>query len=64
MVLVVVLFGSRAFSGVEVDQSEDPESIKLIENAGDCKATGIGLQNDRLLRVEMLKDRCVTKCYF
>ena len=35
IVRVIVLFGSRAFSGVEVDWSEDPECVELIENAGD-----------------------------
>jgi len=31
---VVVLFGTSAFSRVEVKRSENPESIILVENAG------------------------------
>jgi len=61
---VVVLFGIGAFSRVEVDRWEDPESVELIENAGDCEAAGIGRQNDQLLRVEMLEDRCVSNGLF
>jgi hypothetical protein len=64
IVRVVVLFGSAAFSGVEVERLEDPESVELIENAGDCEAAGIGLQNDWLLQVEMLEDQCVIKGLF
>jgi len=58
MVCVIILFGRGAFSIVEVDRSEGSGSVFLIKDSGDRKATCIGLENDRLCRVEMLDDRC------
>jgi hypothetical protein len=43
IVRVVVLFGGRAFSGVEIDLAKNPESVVLVEDAGDCEAACIGL---------------------
>jgi len=64
IVRVVVLFGGRAFSRVVIDWAKNPESVVLVEDAGDCEAACIGLQNDRFLRVEVLEDRCFGKGLF
>jgi len=58
-VRVVVSFAGRAFSRVEIDLAKNPKFVILVEDAGDCQAAYIGLQNDRFLRVEVLQDRCV-----
>ena len=42
IVRVIVLFGRRAFSRVEIDWAKNPESIVLVEEAGHCKAGCIG----------------------
>jgi len=47
IVRVVVLFGGGAFSRVEIDWAKNPEFVLLVEDAGDCEAACIGLQNDR-----------------
>jgi len=47
---------------VAVDRSENAETIVLVENTGDCEATWVRLEDDRLCRVEMLVDRCFGKC--
>ena len=71
IVRVVVLFGGRAFSGVESDWANNPESVVLVKDDHDSEAACIGLQNDRGLGVEMLEDRCfgqgrfeLSKCEF
>jgi len=64
IVCVVVLFGGRAFSSVEIDWAKNPESVIVVKDAGDCEAACIGLQNDRFLRVEVLEDRCLGKALF
>ena len=61
---VVVLFGRRAFSRVEIDWAKNPESVVLVKDAGDCKAACIGLQNHRFLRVEMRENQCFGKGLF
>jgi len=58
MVHVVVLFGRGAFWRVEVDWREDPETVKLIENASNCEAACIGLEDGWPSWVKMLEDRC------
>jgi len=50
-VRVVVLFGGGSFSRVEIDWATNAESVVLVEDAGDCGAACIGLQNDRFLWV-------------
>ena len=57
MIRVVVLFGRRAFSRVQIDRSKDPESVVLVKDGGDCEATCIGLQHDRILQDEMLENQ-------
>jgi hypothetical protein len=52
IVRVVVLFGERAFSRVKIDWAKNPESVVLVEDAGDCEACCIGLQNDRFCRLK------------
>ena len=64
IVHVVVLIGGEAFSRVEIDWVKNPESVILVEDASDCEAACIGLQNDRFLRVEMLEDQCFSKGLF
>jgi len=64
IIRVVVLLGAGAFSRVEIDWVKNPESVILVEDAGDCEAACVGLQNDRFLRVEMLEDRCFGKGLF
>jgi hypothetical protein len=59
IVRVVVLFGARAFSRVEIDWAKNPESLVLVGDAGDCEAACIRLQNDRFLLVEVLEDWCI-----
>jgi len=59
IVRVVVLFGTCAFSRVEVDRSENLETVILVENAGSGEATCIALQNNRLCRIEMVEDWCI-----
>jgi hypothetical protein len=54
IVHIIILFGRRAFSIVEIDWSESPEFIVLVENTGNREATCISLQNPRLCRVEIL----------
>jgi hypothetical protein len=51
IVYVIVRFGTSAFSRVEVDLCENPETFLLVENAGYCQTACIGLQNNRLCRV-------------
>jgi len=55
-VRVGVLFGTCAFSRVEVDRSENPETVVRVENAGYGEAACIGLQNNQLCRVEMVEN--------
>jgi hypothetical protein len=43
---------------VEVDWPEDPETVILMENAGNCEAACISLEDGCLRWVEMLEDRC------
>jgi len=64
IIRVIVLFGRRAFSRVEIDWAKNPESVVLVEDAGDCEAACIGLQNDQFLRVEMLENRCFGTGFF
>ena len=47
IVRVVVLFGTLEISAVEVDRSENPENIVLVENAGNGEAACISLQNNQ-----------------
>jgi len=54
IVSVVVLFSTFAFSRVEVDRSENPETVIPVENASHGETACIGLQNNRLCRVEMV----------
>jgi len=61
IVCVVVLFGRRAFSRVEIDCAKNHEYVVLVKDAGDCETACIGLQNDQFLRVEMLEDQCFGK---
>jgi hypothetical protein len=63
-VCVIVLFGGRALSRVEIDWAKNPESVVLVDDAGDCEAASIGLQNDRFLWVEVLEDWCFGKGLF
>jgi len=59
IVRVVVLFGPGASFRLEIDWAKKPESVVLVEDAGDYEAACIGLQNDRFLRVEVVEDRWV-----
>jgi hypothetical protein len=64
IVRVVVLFSRGAFWRVEIDWAKHPESVVLVEDAGNCEATCIGQQNDQFLRVEVLDDQCFGKGLF
>jgi len=64
IVPVVVLFGGGAFSRVEIDWAKNPNSVVHVEDAGDCEAACIGLQNAPFLPVQMLEDRCFGKGLF
>lgn len=55
---MVVLSGRGAFSIVDVDWPEDPETIILIENAGHCEAACICLEDGGLSWVKMLEYQC------
>jgi len=55
---VVVLFGGRAFSRVDIDRAKNPVSVILVKNAGVWYAARIRLQNDQSLSAEMLEDWC------
>jgi len=43
---------------VEVKWPEDLETVVMIEDAGNCEAACIGLEEGCLSWVEMLEDRC------
>jgi hypothetical protein len=58
IVCVIVLFSGRVFSRVQIHWAKNPESVLLVEDAGDCEAAFIGLPNDLFLGVEMLQDWC------
>ena len=58
---VIGLFGGRAILSVEIDQANNPESVALVEYAGDWDAACIGLQNDQVLQVKKLEDECLGK---
>ena len=64
IVRVVVLFGGRAFSRVEIDWAKNPKSVLLVEAGSDCEVACIGLQNDWFLRAEVLEDRYFGKGLF
>jgi hypothetical protein len=64
IVRVIGLFGGAAFSIVNIDWVKDPKSVVLIEDARECEAAHIGLQNDQFLPVDMLEDRCFGKGRF
>jgi len=56
IVSIVVLFGRGAFSGIEGDRPKSSEPIVLVEDASNCKAACISLQDDWLCWVEMLEN--------
>jgi len=58
IVSVVVLFGTCAFSRVEVDQSENRKTVVLVENSGYGVAACVGLQNNWLGQVEVDENWC------
>jgi len=64
IVRVVVLFGTCAFLRVEVDRSENPETVILVENAGYREAASIGLQNNQLCLIEMVENWCIGESPF
>ena len=64
MVHVIFLFGRRAFSRVEIDLANNPESIVLVKNARDFNVTCLGLQIDWVLRVDMVKNHCGSEGHF
>jgi hypothetical protein len=59
IVRIVVLFGTCAFSTIEVDCSENPETVILVENSGCGEAACIGLPNKWLCRIEMAQSGCI-----
>jgi len=61
IVHVLVLFGTCGFSRAEVDWSENPETVILVVNAGYGEATCVGLQNNRLWRIEMVQNWCISE---
>jgi hypothetical protein len=62
IVRVIVLFGRGEISRVEVDRSGNAETVILVENTGDCEATCVCLEDERLCRVEMLVVQCFGNC--
>jgi hypothetical protein len=58
------LFGGAVCPRVQIDWAKNHESVILVKDAGDCVASCIGLQNDRLFRVKMQEDRCFGKGHF
>jgi hypothetical protein len=59
IVHVVVLFRTCAFPRVEVEWSENPETVIIVENADYPEAASIGLLHNRLSRVEMVANWCI-----
>jgi len=64
LVCVVVLFDSRAFSRVEIDRAKNPESVPVVKQASIYEAASIGLQNNHVLRFDMMEDWCFSKGLF
>jgi len=64
IVCVVVLFGTWAYSRVEVDLAENSETVVLVENPGYGKAASIALQNNLLCLIEMVADICISEVPF
>jgi len=56
IVRVVVLFSICALSRIEVDCSENPETVILVKNAGYGEAACIGLQNNLPCQVEIVEN--------
>jgi len=61
IVCVTVLFGTCAFWRVEVDRSENPETVILVQNTGYGEDVCIGLQNNQLCRVGMVETWCISE---
>jgi hypothetical protein len=51
IVRLVLVFGARALSSIEIDWANNPESVVLVKDAGDCKPACIALRNDWFLPV-------------
>jgi hypothetical protein len=61
IVSVIVFLGWGELSVVEIDWSEDSESIELIENARNNKAICIHLGNNWIGQVKVLQNWCIRK---
>jgi len=59
IVRVVVLFGTCPFWSVEVDRSENPETVILVEKPVYGEAACIALQNNQLCQIKMVENWCV-----
>lgn len=60
----IAQYSGRAVSSVVHDRVRNPKSVVLVRAVSDSKATWIGLQNDRFLRLEMVEDRGFSKSLF
>ena len=47
---------------VEVEWTDNSETIGLVENTGDCETTYVCLEDDGLCWVDMLGDQCFGIC--
>lgn len=54
---VIVPFDQGAPPSASIHCSNDPESVVLADDAGDCEAGWIGLQTDLFWRVGMVETR-------
>jgi hypothetical protein len=53
---VIVLFRTCAFSRVEVDFSDNAETVILVKNSGYSEGACISLQNNRLCGIEIVEN--------
>jgi hypothetical protein len=56
IIRAIVLFGTCAFSKLEVDQTENPKTDILVENADYGKAACISMQNIWLRHLEIVEN--------
>jgi hypothetical protein len=54
---VVVLFGRGVYWLIKVDQSENADTIVLVENTSNSGTAAVHMEDDRLNGVEMLVHR-------
>jgi len=58
VISLVFPFYRGQVSRVEVDRSENAETLRLADDTGNCKTALVCLQDERLCKVMMLVNRC------